>query len=440
MMNTENHSSLIPNPQSLIPPLLRTRRFLPLFITQFLGAFNDNVFKNALVMLIAYKWAQQSGGNAQIMVTLAAALFIAPYLLFSATAGQLADKYDRAMLARWIKIAEIILMIIAAAGFYMHSIYFLLFVLFCMGVQATFFGPIKYALLPQHLHEDELIAGNAWIEAGTFLAILIGTISGGLLIMQEAGSHLISAAIILVALGGYIASRYIPPAGSPMPMLKINWNLVQETWNIIQNDRRNPRVYRCILGISWFWLIGATFLSQFPTYAKDVIHADETVVTLFLTVFSVGVGIGSFLCNALLKGQVKATHVPAAAAGITVFTIDLFFASQVTVHGSATALIDVWNFLRYGASWRIICDLLGISVCAGLYIVPLYAIMQHDSDPACRARTIASNNVINALFMVASAVGTVLMLKASFSIPQVFLTMGILNGVVAVYAVILRDA
>lgn len=404
--------------------LLRTRRFLPLFVTQFLGAFNDNLFKNALVMLIAY---QSAVDNAQILVTLAAGLFIAPYLIFSATAGQLADKYDRAKLARITKLFEILLGGIAAIGFITHSIYFLLVVLFCLGVQATFFGPIKYALLPQHLREDELLAGNGYIEAGTFLAILAGTIAGGLLIMQPAGHYLISAAMIICALGGYMASRHIPTAPAPMPQLTMQWNIARETWRIVAHDRKNRRVFLSILGISWFWLVGATFLSQFPVYAKDILHSDETVVTLFLTLFSLGIGIGSFLCNKLLKGKVSSVHVPWAAAGLSLFTLDLFFASGVSGNTPPGVLMNAWEFLVHPAHWRIAFDLLMIAVCAGVYVVPLYAIMQHDSDPNFRARTIATNNVLNALFMVAAALGTIAMFKAQFTVPQVFLAMGICN-------------
>jgi len=421
-----------------LPAILKTRRFLPLFLTQFLGAFNDNVFKNALVILITYRLAQQTGENAQILVTLAAALFILPFLLFSAMAGQLADKYDRAKLARITKLAEIVLMITAALGFYINQTYFLLFVLFCAGMQATFFGPIKYALLPQHLHDDELISGNAYIEAGTFLAILIGTILGGVLIMSESGTHLIAAAIIGCALLGYKCSRHIPPAPAPMPALKINWNMVQETWRMIQADRKNAKVFLCILGISWFWFVGATFLSQFSSFAKDILHADESVVTLLLTVFSVGIGIGSFLCNVLLKGQIRSTYVPPAAIGITLFTVDLFFASKAMPFNISDAWIGVSQFLAVAANWRILFDLTMIAVCGGIYIVPLYAIVQHDSDPNSRARTIASNNVVNAIFMVISAIGTMLMLKASFSIPHVFLITGILNGFVALYTLQLK--
>ncbi len=406
--------------------LLATRRFLPLFITQFLGAFNDNVFKNALVVLITYKLASNVDGNAQMLVTLAAGLFILPFFIFSATAGQLADKYDRAQMARATKIWEMIIMMIASAGFYFGNIYFLLFVLFCLGVQATFFGPIKYALLPQHLHEGELIAGNGYIEAGTFLAILLGTICGGLLIMNELGTQLIAGAIIVCAALGYASSRFIPKAPGPMPELKIHWNIARETWRIIGHDRHNHRVFVSILGISWFWLIGATFLSQFPTYAKETLGADATVVTLFLTVFSVGIGIGSLLCNRLLGGEVSSKYVPAAALGITLFTVDLFFASSHSV--SSGTLIDVWEFLNHIPNVHILLDLLAIAICGGVYIVPLYAIMQHESAPNSRARTIASNNVMNALFMVIAAVGTMIMLKAGFSIPHVFLTIAILNG------------
>lgn len=417
----------------MIPQLLRSRRFLPLFITQFLGAFNDNFFKNALVILIAYRLAAESGVNGQIMVTLAAALFMLPYLLFSATAGQLADKYDRSQLARITKLWEIAIVTIAAIGFYISNMYFLLFVLFCLGVQATFFGPVKFALLPQHLKEDELVAGNAYLNAGSFLAILIGTIAGGLLILREDGNHLIAFGMIAVAVGGYLASRFIPYAPPAMPGLDISWNLPKVTWNMVKHDRQNKRVFRCILGISWFWLVGATFLSQFPTYAHDVIGADETVVTLFLTMFSVGIGIGSFLCNLLLKGQIKSTYVPYAALGLSAFTVDVFFASNHVVAGQAGSLLHVWEFLSHAANWRVTLDFLMISICAGLYIVPLYAIMQHDSDPQSRARTIASNNIINALFMVGAGVATMAMFASHFTVPQVFLTMGVLNAGVAAY-------
>lgn len=418
--------------------LLKTRRFLPLFITQFLGAFNDNLFKNALVMLITYKVADRLGGNAQLLVTLAGAVFILPYFLFSATAGQLADRYDRALIARATKLWEIGIVLVGAAGFYLGNAYFLLFVLFCLGMQSTFFGPVKYALLPQHLAEGELVAGNGYIEAGTFLAILIGTIAGGLLILQPGGEHRMALCMAAVALAGYAASRHIPKAPPPMPALKINWNIFSETWNILQNDRRNPVVWRSILAISWFWLVGATFLAQFPILAKAVLHSDETVVTLFLAVFSVGIGIGSVACSALLRGRVTDRMVPYAALGLSLFTLDFYLASSVfplplAGGGYVAGLLTASEFLRHAASWRVLADLLMIAICGGLYIVPLYAMMQHHSDPAYRARTIASNNVLNALFMVMSALATVAMLKAGMTVPQVFLATGIANAMVALF-------
>ncbi|HEU5047296.1 MAG TPA: acyl-[ACP]--phospholipid O-acyltransferase [Rickettsiales bacterium] len=415
------------------PALLASKKFLPLFLTQFLGAFNDNLFKNALVILITYRIAAQTGENAQLLVTLAAGLFILPFFLFSAPAGQMADAYDKATMARYTKIAEIVLMVIAAAGFYMQNAWFLLFVLFCMGIQATFFGPIKYAILPQHLEENELIQGNAYIEAGTFLAILLGTILGGLLVLKDGGITMVAIGIIAVALLGYITSRSIPTAPAPVPDLRVDWNLFRQTWRIVAESSRQKDVFLSILGSSWFWLVGATFLAQFPTFAKDVVHSDETVVTLFLTMFSVGIGLGSMLCNKLLRGSVQATFVPLAAICISLFTIDLYFASQHTPHAAAGALLSAEQFVRYPQSWRILFDLVMMAVSSGVYIVPLYAIMQERSDPASRARTIASNNILNALFMVGSAILTLVMLKFSFTIPEVFLSVAIANGLVAIY-------
>ena len=412
--------------------LFTTHRFLPLFITQFLGAINDNLFKNALVMLVTYKLAPATGENAQLLVTLAAALFILPYFLFSATAGQVADCYDRARVARATKIMEIVVVCIGAVGFYLNQPYFLLFVLFCLGVQATFFGPVKYALLPEHLHDDELLAGNGYIEAGTFLAILLGTIAGGILILKPNGEHLISIAMIVVAVFGYIASRFIPNAPASSATVKINWNIATETWKIIQHDRKNKRVFRVILAISWFWLVGATFLSQFPTYAKDVLHGDETVVTLLLMLFSIGIGFGSILCNKLLKGEIKGTFVPWAALGLALFAGDVYFASNLPEY-QGEHLLTYIEFASQAVYWRISFDLFAFAACGGVFIVPLYAIMQHESEPEFRARTIATNNVINAFFMVLSAIATLLMLKFGYSVPQVFLATAIGNAIMAIY-------
>ena len=408
--------------------LLCSKRFLPLFLTQFMGAFNDNLLKNALVMLVTYRIAD---GHSQVLVTLAGAIFILPYFILSATSGQFADKYDRAKLARIIKLLEIGIMIMATIGFVTESVWFLLFVLFTMGVHSTFFGPIKYALLPQHLHDDELLAGNAYIESGSFLGILLGTILGGVLVLQTGGLYTVSAALLAVAIAGYVASRFIPDAPAPEPALVVGYNVWKETWHIVDFARENTKVYRCILGISWFWLVGATFLSQFPAYVKDVLHAAPSVVTLFLTSFSLGIGVGSLLCNKLLKGQIKSTYVSKAIMAISFFGVDLYFASQHFM--AATNELGLQQFLMMFSGWRILTDLFMIAVASGVYIVPLYTIMQHDSPPEHRARIIAANNVVNAIYMVVSAIVTVGLFEAGFSIPDIFLLMSVLNAGVALY-------
>ena len=413
-----------------LPSLMASKRFLPLFLTQFLGAFNDNLLKNSLVILATFKILQNSPDAAQLPA-LAGGLFILPFFLFSATAGQLADKYDRAQLTRIIKLAEIGIMVFATIGFMSGSIGFLLFVLFCMGMHSTFFGPIKYALLPQHLGDDELLSGNAYIESGTFLAILLGTILGGILIPFKNGEIVVSAALISMAVLGYLTSRFIPVAPAPEPSLVINRNIWQETWRIVGFSRNNKSVFLSILGISWFWLVGATFLQQFAPFAKDILHADSTVVTLFLTIFSVGIGVGSFLCNKLLRGSIQSTYVPLAALGISLFGVDLYFATAHTVQVYTT--VDYSQWMGMPGSWRILMDLFLVAVCGGIYIVPLYAIMQHYSDPDQRARIIAANNVVNALFMVASAIGTMLLMGHGFTIPEIFLTISIANAFVAIY-------
>lgn len=413
--------------------LLKTRRFLPLFITQFLGAFNDNTFKNALVILITYRLAALVGWNSQILVTMAAGIFILPFFIFSATAGQLADKFEKSKLISIIKFIEIILMMIAALGFYLQSVSLLMIVLFSLGTHATFFGPLKYAILPDNLHENELIAGNGIIEAGTFLSILLGTIFGGLLILHPQGELIISTIVLLVALGGWLASLLIPKTHNYNLTLKVNYNFIQETVRLIQYSKTQWDIYLSILGISWFWLIGATFLAEFPAFAKDILHANEHVVTFFLTLFSIGMAVGALLCNRLLKGKVHATYVPLGALGMTIFITDLYFASAHLQSISVNELIGLTLFLKSFHGWRISFDLILIAICGGLYTVPLYAILQQRSEKEHRARVIASNNIINALFMVIAAVATMAMLKMGFTVTKVFLTIAIINLVVALY-------
>ena len=323
-------------------------------------------------------------------------------------------------------------MLLAAIGFYMQSAGFLMLMLFLMGTQSTFFGPLKYSILPDHLEDDELISGNALIEAATFLAILLGTVVGGILILTSYGVHVISVVIIGAALAGWYSSRYIPATAPAEPDLKVNLNFVTETWNMVKASAEHRDVFLSILAISWFWLVGATFLAQFPTFGKDVLGGTEDLVTFLLIVFSLGIGLGSLFCNRMLKGEIHATYVPLGALGITLFAVDLFFASQVG-GTSGGELIGVGQFLSGFAGWRITADILLIAISGGLYIVPLYAIVQDRSEEARRSRNIAANNILNALFMVVSALGTAAMLELGFTIPEVFLTIAVLNGGVAVY-------
>jgi len=415
--------------------ILKSRRFMPLFVTQFLGAFNDNLFKNAMLVLITYRLAEQAGMQGPTLVTIAAGVFILPFFLFSATAGQLADKYDRAMIARYVKLAEIALMVLAAIGFLTANIWILLFLLFCMGTQSAFFGPVKYAILPQHLQKDELLAGNAYVEAATFLAILAGTIVGSLLILSTAGEWIISGGIILVAVAGYIASRLIPEAPGPVPALAVNPRFWSETQKMMRDTQQDVAVYRCILAISWFWLVGATYLTQFPAYAKDFLGGDETVVTLLLTLFSVGIGVGSVACEKLLKGRVQLTYVPLAAIGMAIFGVDLYFATNSVTLPTGDDLLNAAGFAAAVGGWRVMLDLFLIAACGGMFVVPLYAMVQQRAPEGMVARTIAGLNVMNSLFMVVSAIVCVILLQMAFTIPAIFLVMALCNILTALYIV-----
>ncbi|MEO5374123.1 MAG: acyl-[ACP]--phospholipid O-acyltransferase [Alphaproteobacteria bacterium] len=412
--------------------LLARRRFLPLFIAQFLGAANDNIFKNALVILIIYRLGEQAGAAPQVLVTAAAGVFILPFFLFSATAGQLSDRYEKSGLMRRVKLAEVGIALLGAWALMTATVPGMLVVLFLFGLQATFFGPLKYAVLPEHLAESDLINGNALIEGGTFLAILLGTIAGGMLVLTEGGTATVSVLMVVFATGGYGASLFLPPAHAGNPAVAVPVNILRETFTVLGMIRKRREIFLSVLGISWFWLVGATYLAQFPAFAKDVLQADQHAVTLMLTVFSVGIGIGSVLCGRMLKGEISARHVPFAALGMTLFAFDLWLASSAGGAAAGT-IADLNQFLARPGAWRILADLLGLAVCGGIYIVPLYAILQARSDEAVRARVIAANNIMNAAFMVLSALAGAAMLAAGLSVPQVFLVTAIANLGVAVY-------
>jgi 1-acyl-sn-glycerol-3-phosphate acyltransferase len=410
--------------------LLRERRFGPFFIVQFLGAFNDNVFKNALVVMLAFQAPAFSTLSADVLVNLCAGLFILPFFLFSATAGQLADKYEKSAMTRRIKLLEVVIMVLGAAGFYLQSLALLLTALFLMGAQSTLFGPVKYAYLPQHLRKEELVGGNGLIDAGTFLAILLGTILGGVLVsLGSDGVFRASVAVIVIAVAGYVVSRGVPHSPAPSPHLDINWNAVTETWRNLRFLCQNRTVFLSILGISWFWFYGALFLSQFPGYTKAVLGGAETTVTLLLAVFSVGIGLGSLLCERLSGRNIEIGLMPFGSIGMTVFAMDLWAASP----GVAATAPEVMTVLRQPGMWRVLADLLLIGVFGGFFIVPMYALIQSRSDPSHLARVIAGNNIMNALFMVFAAGAAVLLLQAGLTIPQLFLLAGLLNAAVALY-------
>ncbi len=411
--------------------LLKQKRFAPFFATQFLGAFNDNLFKNALVVLLTFQAARWTTLRPELLANLAAGIFILPFFLFSATAGQLADKYDKAMLARLVKVLEMAIMGVAAAGFFLTSLPVLMGALFLLGCHSTLFGPVKYAILPQHLREEELVGGNALIEAGTFVAILIGTLAGGLLAGSVAHPAWIAVGGFVVALAGYLTSRGIPAAPAPAPELKVNLNPLSETWRNIAFARENRTVFLSILGISWFWLYGALFLAQFPAYGKFVLGGGESSVTLLLATFTVGIGVGSMLCERMSGKHVEIGLVPFGSIGLTLFGLDLYFASPLGLPG--TTPHELLALLSIPAVWRVLFDLLMLGVFGGFFIVPMYALVQLRSSPEHRARIIAANNILNALFMVVGALGAAALLGEGLSIPALFGLGALLNAAVALY-------
>ena len=408
--------------------LLRSRRFAPLFYTQFLGAFNDNTFKNALVVLLTFHAASWTELSLGVLANLAAGLFILPFFLFSASAGQLADKYDKARLARLVKGLEIIIALLAGLGFWSHSLALLLGALTLLGLHSTLFGPVKYALLPQHLKEEELLGGNALVEAGTFIAILLGTLAGGLLAAQDQGPAWITGVVLGVALVGYLVSCHIPPAPAPDPNLAFNPNPLGETWRNLQGARTNGPVFLAILGISWFWLYGALFLAQFPAYAKLTLGGKESAVTLLLALFTLGIGAGSLACDRLSRHRIDARPVLLGALGLSLFGVDFAWTSAALA--PAASPLALGPLLARPGVGHVMLDLLALGFCGGLYGVPLYALMQQGSAPSHRARIVAANNILNALFMVAGALGAAALLSRGVSLAHLFGLGAVLNALI----------
>lgn len=411
--------------------LLKQRRFLPFFLTQFFGAFNDNVFKNSLIVLITFQAAHWTTIKPEVLANLAAGIFILPFFLFSATAGQLADKYDKAQIARMVKVFEIVIMLVACSGFALESLGVLFFALFLLGFHSTVFGPVKYAILPQHLMETELIGGNALVEAGTFIAILIGTLVGGLLAGADGGAFWISAFSLTIAIIGYLSSRHIPAAPPPDPALRINPNPITETWRNIGFAREKRMVFMAIIAISWFWLYGALFLTQFPAYAKNVLGGNESAVTVLLATFTFGIGVGSLTCERISGHRVELGLIPLGAIGMTIFGLDFFWASpSAPPLAQAQGVAALFSHL---STWRLMADLILIGTFGGFFCVPLYAVMQSRSDVSHRARIIAANNILNALFIVTGTGATAGLLAAGVSLPGIFGIAALVNALIAAY-------
>lgn len=413
------------------PEKLLSKRFVPFFLTQALGAFNDNVFKNSLMLLLTFSAASALPWSVDVSMNLAAGLFILPFLLFSATAGTLADSVCKTRLMQQLKLLEIGLMLLAAAAFYFEQYLWLLALLFLMGAQSAFFGPVKYAILPQLLTERQLLSGNAWVEMGTFIAILLGTIVGGLLVGLAHATLWIGAMVVLFAIFGYASSKTIPAVGAIAGGPGYRFAPVKQTLETVKISYQNRTLYLAIMAISWFWFLGASYLTQFPNYTKTVLGGDNTVVTALLVAFSVGVGIGSLLCERLSGDKVELGIVPIGSFGLSVFGIALFFSSPEL---ASTEVMALPAFLSSAFGWWILIDLTLIGVFGGMFIVPLYAMLQQRAQPEQRARMIAANNIFNALFMVVSAVvGIVLLAVLQLSIPQYFLLLALVNALVVIY-------
>lgn len=409
--------------------LLRQRRFAPFFWTQFGGAGNDNLFKFAFTVMVAYRAEAASALSTGLMVNLIAGLYILPFVLFSATSGQLADKFDKAVLMRRVKTLEIAIMALALWGFVTANLPALLVCTFGMGLHSTLFGPAKYAYLPQHLNKAELTGGNGMTEMGTFVAILLGNLAGGLLMTFARGPLLAGLACVAVALLGWAAARFIPRTVAVDPALPINWNPFTETAHNIRLAAADRTVLQALLAISWMWFYGVAFLTQFPVFARDVLGGNEAVASLLLAVFSIGIALGSLACEWLARGRVEIGLVPLGAIGMTLFGVDLYFAVQGLPH--AAALQGVAAFMQQSAHWRVMLDLFLLSASAGIYSVPLYALIQHHTPVTHRARVIAANNIINAIYMVVCSGYCAALLVAGVSVPALLLSVALLNALAA---------
>lgn len=412
--------------------LLGTRRFLPLFLTQFLGALNDNIFRFALVIFITFTLSDRLGMESKLLIPLSGGVFILPFFLFSSLAGQIADKFEKALIIQRLKLVEIGIMGLGALGFWLGNTYLLFFVLFCMGAQSTFFGPLKYGILPQHLEDAELTGGNGLIQMGTYSAIIIGVVLGGFLAaLKGFGPLPVVSTVLLVSVLGYLSASQLPSAPASDPAVKINPNIAVATYRIVAYVANQRELFVLVLCISWFWFLGATYLSLVPSYGKEYLNADEHVVTLLNAAFTIGIAIGSILCERFSRGRIELGLVPVGCLGISVFSLDFYFSAASDY---SDMVITAAQFFHHFASVRAFIDLLGIGTFGAVFIIPLYAAIQARSDSARRSRVMAALNITNALFMVVSALGTIAFYKVGLSIPQIFGLLGVLNIVTIMIA------
>lgn len=414
--------------------LLWTRRFLPLFITQFLGAFHDNLFKNAFVVLILYGISTNYAGyDSKILTSIASGIFILPFILFSATGGHLADRIAKDKIIRVIKSIEIGIAALGTYSLISGSLTLCFITLFALGTHSAFFGPSKYSILPQHLHDNELIGGNAVLNTGTFLAILTGTVAGTSLMGLSAGVQTVSLFLFICAIAGWLACRFIPSAPPKAHGGPVSFNPLRETIDVMRYTMTRPNgVGRAVFGIGWFYFMGGMFMAQMPNFVHDVLHANQQVLSLLLATFSIGIAIGGLLNNRILRGRIEATYVPYAVLGITVFALDLYFATRSLQAGGQ--LVGVPVFLSSFNNWRIAFDIIMISVSGGLFVVPLEAIVQHRTPEDHRARVQAGNGILSALFIVASSILCAWMIGKDMDVRTIFMLFAIANIFVVLLA------
>ncbi len=409
-----------------------TKRFFPYFVTQCLGALNDNIYKNILLLMVTYSQIDSLPMSVDLFVNLAAGLFILPFFLFSAHAGAIADNMDKAKLIRRLKLIELVIMSCAATAIMTQSAILMLVLLFMTGTQSAYFGPVKYALLPQALKSDELVKGNAWVEIGTFLSILIGTLSAGLLLAVPNGMIIASCIVITLSLLGFLSSANIPDLPSKKSD-KVKFEPITGLKKTLKLAQKQRGIWMSILAISWFWFMGATYLTQFPNFAREHLFADSTVVSLLLALFSVGIATGSWLCEKLSFNQVELGILPFGILGLTIFSADLLWAVPA-IESFPSQYYDVQSFVAQSSHIRVMIDLFLVGVSGGVFIVPLYAFIQSRSEEGECAQSIAANNIMNALFMVASAAVSILVLSVlEFSIVELFAILAVGNFIVAIY-------